>query len=142
MAGKLYADEIRNTATTGSPTFPNGLDISELVDPVGEEGDVLTVQADGSIAAAAGGGGGSGLPIQVDGIADLSSASQVVQAIKAALNIVTPENPRSVTFPTTLLDGSSHQNFVLYYNGGEGAGWGGWAGTGAGSVLVWGVSFS
>lgn len=142
MPGIIKVDQIEDTAGTGSPSFPNGLDVTELVDPVGAEGEVLTVQADGTIAAAAASGGGSGIPIQVDGIADLSSISQIVQAIKAALGIVTPASPRQVNFATTLIDGSSHQNFILYYDGSEGAGWAGWGGTGAGSVLVWGVSFS
>lgn len=44
MAGILKVDEIKDTAGTGSPSFPNGLDVTELVDPVGAEGEVLTVR--------------------------------------------------------------------------------------------------
>lgn len=144
MAGTIKVDEVIDLEGTGSPGFPNGLNITNLTDPIGDEGQVLTVQSDGSIAAAdaGGGGGGAGIPIQVDGISDLSSLDQVVQAIVAALGIQTPASPRSVVFATTLLDGTSHQNFVLYYNGSAGVGWVGWAGSGAGSVLVWGVTFA
>lgn len=86
MAGKLYVDEIRDTATTGSPSFPNGLDITELTDPVGREGEVLTVQADGSIAAAEASGGG-GWPLAV-AVADVEDAAVIGAALVAATGVI------------------------------------------------------
>lgn len=88
MTGLLRVDQIIDTATTGSPTFPNGLDVSNLVDPVGGEGDVLTVQADGSIAAAAGGGSGAGIPIALTGLTDRADADEVGAALQAALPLL------------------------------------------------------
>ncbi len=101
MAGKLYVDEIRDTATTGSPSFPNGLDITELTDPVGREGEVLTVQADGSIAAAEASGGG-GWPLAV-AVADVEDAAVIGAALVAATGVV-----------GTAEDGSSYHSVVSF----------------------------
>lgn len=144
MAGIIKVDEIRDTAGTGSPSFPNGLDITELVDPVGSEGDVLTVGANGSIAAAA--ASGAGIPIQVDGISDLSDAEEIATAILVSLTPLQlpPSLVAGIQLCITELDGSGH-NYVAVFDEGAGMQYAlelpGWIATGAGSVLVWSVMF-
>lgn len=137
MAGKLYVDEIRDTATTGSPSFPNGLDVTELIDPVGAEGEVLTVQADGSIAAAA--SAGAGIPITISGITDRTDAAEVGAAVLAALPPLTRPTDAEVYLRFALTDASGETHMILT---GDSMGWslgGVSAMSGAGSVLVWGV---
>lgn len=137
MAGKLYVDEIRNTATTGSPLFPNGLDVTELIDPIGSEGDVLTVQADGTILAAA--AGGAGIPITVSGITDRTDAAEIGAALLVALPPLQIPSVAGVYVIVDVTDeaGSNHDMLVADNSAWSLGGLGSMSG--AGSVLVWGV---
>jgi hypothetical protein len=138
MAGKLYVDEIRDVATIGSPAFPNGLNITNLTDPVGSEGDLLTVQADGTILAEA--AAGAGIPITVSGITDLSDAEEVVTAILAAMPPLTYTGTYDMTFLITPDDGSEQALAYVYADGGASYAISGvWTQSGPGSVLVWGM---
>lgn len=140
MAGKLYVDEIRDVAGTGSPAFPNGLGITELTDPVGSEGDVLTVQADGSILAAA--TAGAGIPISVSGIADRSDATEVGTAVLAALTPLTWSAAFFLDVYVSETDGANLSILQAYDD--SGLTWVFSTGnmTGAGTVLVWGIRIS
>lgn len=138
MAGILKVDQIKDTAGTGSPSFPNLLDITNLTDPVGSEGEVLTVQADGSILAAA--ASGAGIPITVSGITDLSDAETVVLAIFAAMPPLAYTGTVSVEMYITDTLCTEQAVAQVYEDGGTVYSIGGtWTGSGAGSVLVWGI---
>jgi hypothetical protein len=143
MAGKLYVDEIRDVATTGAPSFPNGLDVTNLIDPVGAEGDVLTVQADGTILAAAA-SGGSGIPITVSGITDLSDAAEIALAIMSAMPPLAYTGQVQIQIFISDTTCTEQIGISIYDDGGVAYAFddGTWTASGAGSVLVWGIRWA